>query len=214
VRDRLEDFISWFLDQSLRNKVGIIIAAVVAVILIGLMVFNFVYADAPLTGNALTEYEASCISVGYQELSTNIGKYNGKHVKFTGKIVSINPNNGKTQIVLSVTPVNGGWSTSDLLFITYNTQTQFKSGDIVTVYGDVAGTYNYVSISNGQLTIPKITARYIESTPIATSSVVSVSFTSPSNNQTNSSTDTSGNITPINASTPTSTSNVSNTNPI
>lgn len=213
--DRLQDFINWFFDQSLRNKIGIIIAAVVAIILIALLVFNVVYADAPLSGNALTQYEASCISVGYQELSTNIGKYKGQHVKFSGQIVSINPNNGKTQIVMSVTPVNGGWSTSDLIFITYNAQTQFKAGDIVTVYGDVVGTYNYVSISNGQLIIPKITARYIEATPIAAPTVVSVPFTSPSNNQTNSSIpDNSANISPINSSTPTSNLNNSNTNPI
>ncbi|MTK63273.1 MAG: hypothetical protein F8N15_01740 [Methanobacterium sp.] len=215
MRDRLQDFINWFFDQSLRNRIGIIIAAVVAIILIALLVFNVVYADAPLSGNALTQYEASCISVGYQELSTNIGKYKGQHVKFSGQIVSINSNNGKTQIVMSVTPVNGGWSTSDLIFVTYNAQTQFKAGDIVTVYGDVVGTYNYVSISNGQLIIPKLTARYIEATPIAAPTVVSVPFTSPSNNQTNSSTpDNSANITPINSSTPTSNSNNSNTNPI
>ena len=215
MKDRLQDFVNWFLDQTMRNKIGIIIAAAVAIILIGFMIFNIVYADAPLTGNALTQYEASCISVGYQELSTNVGKYNGQHVKFTGKVVSINTKNGKTQIVLSVTPVNGGWSTSDLIFVTYNAQTQFTVGNIVTVYGDVAGTYNYVSISNGQLIIPKITARYIELTPLEAPSVVSVPFTSPSNNQTNSSnTDTSGNIPPINSSTPTSTSNNSNTNPV
>jgi starvation-inducible outer membrane lipoprotein len=210
VRDRLQDFINWFFDQSLRNKIGIIIAAAVVIILIALLVFNLVYGDAPLTGNALSQYEASCISVGYQELSTNIGKYTGQHVKFSGKVVSINTNNGKTQIVMSVTPVNGGWSTSDLIFVSYNAQTQFKAGDIVTVYGDVVGTYNYVSISNGQLIIPKITAKYMEATPIAVPTVVSVPFTSPSNNQTNSSTpDNSANITPIN-STPTPTS--SNTN--
>jgi starvation-inducible outer membrane lipoprotein len=213
--DRLQDFINWFFDQSLRNKIGMIIATAVAIILIALLVFNLVYADAPLTGNALTQYEASCISVGYQELSTNIGKYNGQHVKFSGKVVTINSNNGKTQIVLSVTPVNGGWSTSDLISVNYNAQTQFKAGDIVTVYGDVAGTYNYVSISNGQLIIPKITARYIELTPIAVQNVVSVPFTSPSNNQTNSSNQgTSANIPPINSSTPTSNPNNSNTNPI
>lgn len=215
MKDRLQDFVNWFLDQSLRNKVGIIIAAAVAIILIGLLVFNVVYADAPLSGNALTQYEASCISVGYQELSTNIGKYNGQHVKFSGKVISINTSNGKTQLVISVTPVNGGWSTSDLIFVNYNTQTQFKVGDIVTVYGEVAGTYNYVSIYNGQLKIPKITARYIELTPVAASSVVGVAFTNPSNNQTNSSnTDTPANITPINSSTPTGTPNISSTNPV
>jgi len=215
VKDRLQDFVNWFLDQSLRNKIGIIIATIVAIILIGLLVFNIVYADAPLTGDALTQYEASCISVGYQELSTNIGKYNGQHVKFSGKVISSNTNNSKTQLVISVTQDNGWWSTSNLIFVNYNAQTHFRVGDIVTVYGDVAGTYNYVSISNGQLKIPKITARYIELTPVATSSVVSVPFMSPSNNQTNSSNPgTSENITPINSTTPTSNPNISSTTPI
>lgn len=215
MKDRLQDFVNWFLDQSLRNKIGIIIATIVAIILIGLLVFNIVYADAPLTGDALTQYEASCISVGYQELSTNIGKYNGQHVKFSGKVISSNTNNSKTQLVISVTQDNGWWSTSNLIFVNYNAQTHFRVGDIVTVYGDVAGTYNYVSISNGQLKIPKITARYIELTPVATSSVVSVPFMSPSNNQTNSSNPgTSENITPINSTTPTSNPNISSTTPI
>ena len=214
MKDRLQDFVNWFLDQSLRNKIGIILAAAIAILLIGFLVFNIVYADAPLTGNDLTQYEASCISVGYQDLSTNIGKYNGQHVKFSGKIISITTNNGKTQLVISVTPVNGGWSTSDLIFVNYNAQTQFNIGDVVTVYGDVAGTYNYVSIYNGQLKIPKITARYIELAPVTSSSVVGVSFTSPSNNQSNSSnTNNSANITPINSSTPINTPSTPNTTP-
>jgi len=200
MRDKLNNAVNWFLDQSLRNKIFIIIAAAVVVILIIFLVINLVFADSPLTGSALDQYKASCISVGYQELSGNISKYNGQHVKFTGQVVSLNPNNGNTQIVLSVTPVNGGWSTTDLIFITYNSNTQFKAGDIVTVYGAVDGTYNYISVSNGQLIIPKIVARDIELTPIESPSVVGVPFTTSSSNNSNNSSSIHGNISPINSS--------------
>ncbi len=214
MNDRLQDILSWFNDQSTPNKIGIIIAVAVAIILIAFLLFNLVFADSPLSGDALVQYKVSCVSVGYQDLSSNISKYNGQHVKFTGQVVSINPINGKTQIVLSVTPVNGGWSTTDLIFITYNAQTQFKSGDIVTVYGDVSGTYNYVSISNGQLIIPKITARYIEATTIAYPTTVGVTFTSPTSNDSNSSnSNINGNLTPIDSNISTNTTSNSNGQP-
>ena len=60
-----------------------------------------------------------------------------------------------TDIVLSVTQVNGGWSPTDLIYVTYNAKTTFNIGDIVNVYGDVSGSYNYISVSLGELKIPK-----------------------------------------------------------
>jgi len=213
MNDKLNNAINWFMGQSTNNKILIVISAAVVLIVIIFLIFSLVFANSPLTGNDLEQYKASCISIGYQELSGNISKYNGQHVKFTGQVVSANPNKGNTQIVLSVTPVNGGWSTTDLLFVTYNAQTTFKAGDIVTVYGNVDGTYNYVSVSNGQLIIPKITARDIELTPLIIPSVVGVPFSSSSSNNSNNSS-SPANITPINTSPTTPTSNVSNGKPV
>ncbi len=101
--------------------------------------------DAPLTGDALTKYKASCTVISFQDLNSNLNNYTGQHFKFTGQIVQINQNNGATNIVLAVTPVNGGWSPTDLIYVSYNTKTTFKVGDIINVYGDVSGTYNYIS---------------------------------------------------------------------
>jgi hypothetical protein len=199
MKDKLNDAFNWFLGQDTKNKVLIIIAAALILIIIVFLVLSLVFANSPLTGNALEQYKASCISISYQELSVNVNKYNGQHVKFTGKVVSSNPSNGNTQILMSVTPVNGGWSTTDLIFVTYNAKTQFKAGDVVTVYGDVAGTYNYISVSNGQLIIPKLIARNIELTPILSPAVVGVPFSSSSSNGSNNSS-TTGNVSPINNS--------------
>ena len=104
---------------------------------------------------------------------------------------------------------------TDLIFVTYNAQTTFKKGDIVTVYGDVSGTYNYISASLGNLTLVKITARYIELTPNTAPTLVPVPFTSPETNNTNTTTNSSGslNITNNNSTNPTNQPTNSNPSP-
>jgi hypothetical protein len=195
----------WFLNQNNTVKLGIIVAIGIIILLL-FLVFSIVFpSDSPLTGDALEKYKASCSVISFQELNSNVNKYNGQHLKFTGQIVQINENNGRTEILLSVTQSNGDWSTSDLIFVTYRAQTPFKKGDVITVYGDVSGTYNYISVSLGKLILPKITARYMELTPNTIPTVVPVPFTSPTTNNTNNtinSSDTSNSGNSSNSSNP------------
>ncbi len=205
--DTFERIREWFLNQSNPVKAGIVIGTGLLLILIGLIIIGLVFpGDSPLSGEVLDKYKASCTEISFLELNNNPDKYQGQHVKFTGQIVRINENNDHTEIVLAVTPVTGGWSPSDLIYVTYSSQTQFKQGDVLTVYGAVSGTYNYIS-SNGGVKIPKINARYIELTPIITPVVVPVPFTNPTTNVSNNS-NTSGvanTSTPTHPTTPTHT---------
>lgn len=216
--DKLEDVRDWFSNQSNPVKLAIVIFIVVIIILILFLFLSLVLANnAPLTGDALAKYESSCSVVSFQELNNNLNKYNGQHLKFTGQVVQINENNGVTNMILSVTQVNGGWSSTDLIFVSYNAKTTFNIGDIVNVYGDVSGSYNYISVSLGELKIPKITARYIELAP-APPSTVAVPFTGMPSNSSNNTTNSSGTgtvtqTTPPNPTTPTNTSNQNSTRP-
>jgi hypothetical protein len=204
----------WFLNQSNPVKIGIALGACILIILIIFFTLNLVFpSDAPLTGDALEKYKASCNVISFQELISNVNKYNGQHFKFTGQIDQINVNNGRTEILLAVTQANGVWSSSDLIFVTYNAQTTFKKGDIVTVYGDVSGTYNYVSASLGNLTLVKITARYIELTPNTAPTLVPVPFTSPETNNTNTTTNSSGSLNSTNNNSTNPTNQPTNSNP-
>lgn len=200
MRDVLNNLWEKFLQQSTLLKAGMIIGAAVIILLILLFALGvFSPNDTPLTGDALEKYKASCVSVNFQDLNGNITKYKGQHLKFTGQILRINQSNGRTEIVMSVTPVGEGWSNTNLIYVTYNTQTQFKQGDIITVYGETSGTYNYFDATVGKLIIIKIAARYIELTPITSTNVVNVPFTqqtNTSNNTTNSSMDNSTNTSP------------------
>ncbi len=200
MKDKFERGREWFLNQSNPVKAGIVIGTGILFILIIFFLLGLVFpADSPLTGDALEKYKASCTVISFQELNNNMNKYNGQHIKFTGQVVQINENNGRTEMLLAVTQLAGVWSSSDLIFVTYRAQTQFKKGDIVTVYGDVSGTYNYFSTSIGKLILVKITARYIELTPIIAPAVVSIPFTNPATNVSNNTTNSSGNLsTPTN----------------
>jgi hypothetical protein len=213
--NKLEIARDWFLGQSNPVKLGIIIFIGVIFILIIFLILSLVFSNnTPLTGDALTNYEASCNVISFQELNSSLNKYNGQHFKFTGQIVQINENNGMTNIVLAVTHLDGGWAPSDLIFITYNTKTSFNTGDVVVVYGDVSGSYNYISVSLGDLTIPKITARYIELAPTITSTIVPVPFTSISTNNSNNTTNSSGSVNNVSPTAPSNNTNTPSTKPI
>jgi hypothetical protein len=211
--DKLESINDWFSNQSNPVKLAIIIFIGVVIILVLFLLLSLVLADnAPLTGDALAKYESSCSVISFQDLNNNLNKYNGHHLKFTGQVVQINENNGVTNMILSVTPVNGGWSSTDLIFVSYNAKTTFNIGDIVNVYGDVSGSYNYISVSLGEFKIPKITARYIELAPNTIPSAVAVPFTGISSNSSNNTTNSSGNGTPTNLTNPTTSTNTINQN--
>lgn len=209
MRDKLDEYWQRFLQLSTPVKAGIIFGGGILIILILLYFLGaFTPNDTPLTGAILENYKSSCVAVNFQDLNSNMSKYKGQHLKFTGQVVQINYKNGRTELVMSVTPVTGGWSNTNLIYVTYNTQTQFKQGDVITVYGEISGSYNYFSASIGQLILVKIAARYIELTPITAPAVVNVPFTqqtNTSNNSTNSSLDNSTNTTPSPSPNPTPT---------
>ena len=215
--DKLEMARVWFRGQSTPVKLGIVIFSVVIIILLIFSILSLVFPNnVPLTGAALTQYEASCNVISFQELNSNLNNYTGQHFKFTGQIIQINENNGATDIVLAVTQVNGGWSPTDLIHVTYNTKTSFNIGDVVTVYGDVSGSYNYISITLGELKIPQLTAKYIELTPTTGSATVPIPFTGVSTNSSNNTTNSSssGNVSPTHPTATTNGSNQHSTNPI
>jgi hypothetical protein len=190
MKDKLEKSRDWFLNQKPLIKLAIIAVGVIILILIILTIIGLVFPDdTPLTGADLEKYKASCTVISLQTLNSNINKYKGQHVNFTGQIVQINQKDGQTNIVMSVTQVNGGWSNTDLIYVTYKSQTNLKRGDIITVYGAVSGTYNYMSVTLGHLVLPKIIARDIELTPLST--LVAVPFTTPATNISSNGTDNS-----------------------
>ena len=63
----------WFLNQTNPVKIGIALGACILIILIIFFTLNLVFpSDAPLTGDALEKYKASCNVISFQELISNV----------------------------------------------------------------------------------------------------------------------------------------------
>lgn len=98
--------------------------------------------------------------ITYNQLARTPDDYEGKKVKFTGKVVQMM--DGGAEINLRVA-VNSDY---DLILLVYYpsslTKTRVLENDIITLYGVSEGLYTYKSTMGGNITIPLIKIEKIE----------------------------------------------------
>ncbi|MDI9624104.1 MAG: hypothetical protein QFX38_04395 [Methanothermobacter sp.] len=104
-----------------------------------------------------SEYKASCKSISFDELNKNPDKYAGQRIVYSVRVVQIMETDGTTEIRMDVNDVFG-----DTIYVVYNGTTSAVEDSIITVYGEVYGSYTYESIAGWQITLPRIDAKYIE----------------------------------------------------
>lgn len=115
-------------------------------------------AEAEKKAKEEAERKANAQSIPYPHLKKNPDRYSGEYVKYTGEIVQILEGNGMTNIRLSVTKDDYGYNIDDLIFVEYTGYTDFVDNDIVTIYGEVYGSYSYESQAGYNITLPGIIA--------------------------------------------------------
>ena len=148
--------------QGTAIKVGSIIGVGCLGLILIVGILGFITPDAaPLTGSALNAYIASCKEIPFGELDKDPDKYQGQHVKYTGEIVQIMESNGETVMRVAVTKDSYGYNYADIIYVVYQNDTSLVENNIVTVYGDVYGSYTYTSQIGADITLPRINARYI-----------------------------------------------------
>ncbi|MDD6526976.1 MAG: zinc ribbon domain-containing protein [Oscillospiraceae bacterium] len=110
------------------------------------------------------EYKSSCDSVAYKDIARNPDQYNGKNVKFTGKVIQVQESYGNNVVYrISVTKDEYDfWD--DTVYVTYKLpegSPNILEDDIVTFYGECKGTKSYTSVLGSKVTIPEVDAKYI-----------------------------------------------------
>lgn len=105
-------------------------------------------------------YKRSCGRIAYKYLSKNPDKYTTDRFQFFGQIAFIRESSGVTEIQLNITPDGWGYW-SDEVYVTYNGSTSFVQGDLIQVWGDCTGSYEYKSIAGWDMSVPGLTARYV-----------------------------------------------------
>ncbi len=109
------------------------------------------------------EYVSKCESYNYKEIFRHSEKYVGKYAKFTGEVIQVLESNGYYSLRINVTN-NDGWY-EDTIFVslpTYSSEGRILEDDIITVYGKLGNLYEYESIFGEPITIPYLSAEYVD----------------------------------------------------
>lgn len=110
------------------------------------------------------KYKSSCEKIAYKDIARTPDKYDGKDVRFTGKVIQVQEGYGNNVIYrISVTKdAYGFWD--DAVYVTYKLpegSPKILEDDIVTFYGECEGTKSYTTVMGSQITIPAVDAKYI-----------------------------------------------------
>lgn len=109
-----------------------------------------------------TAKKANAKTIDYPQLKKNPDRYKGEYVKYTGKILQILEGDNITNIRLAVTPTSYGYNPNDVIFIEYSGYTDFVDDDIITVYGEIYGSYSYKSQAGFDIALPGLLAKEFE----------------------------------------------------
>gem|GEM_PF-2040100 len=99
-------------------------------------------------------YKNSCREdITYAQLNSNPDSYIGERITYKGQIVQVIDQGSAYRI-----DVGSG----DIVYVTKFSISAYNEDDYVQVWGEVQGSYTYISIFWGVITIPHIEAKYME----------------------------------------------------
>lgn len=108
----------------------------------------------------IIDYKNACQTMSYKVLNKNPDNLAGQKIKLRGEIMQIQEDSGKTFMLLSVTDMGYGiWN--DNVAVSYNGTLDIYEDDIITIWGEIAGGFTYKSQAGWNITVPKVTAKYI-----------------------------------------------------
>lgn len=111
------------------------------------------------------DYKSACEEVTYKELAKNADKYEGKKLKFTGQVqqVAYDSESGESEYLVAVTKDEYDFY-DDNIYLYYNVGSKEKiiEEDIIAIYGEGSGEKSYTSVLGASITVPAVTAVYVD----------------------------------------------------
>ena len=116
---------------------------------------------------AKAEFISECESFNYKEIARQPDSYKGKKGKFRGKVIQVSEGTfDSNKITLRVNVTEGEYGLwDDTVYVTYkykDGESKILEDDIINMYGIIEGTESYVSVFGAKITIPSMTAKYID----------------------------------------------------
>lgn len=110
------------------------------------------------------QFIAQCHTYSYDEIARNPNNYFGKSAKFRGEVIQVLPEGDSYTLRVNIT--SGRYTWSDTILVTYTKQDPNEGNiledDIVMLYGTLMGTYTYETVMGANLTVPFLSAKYID----------------------------------------------------
>lgn len=113
------------------------------------------------------DFISSCQSYDYKEIARQPDLYKGKNGKIRGQVVQVSEgllDSRKITLRVNVTQDEYGfWD--DTVLVTYkykDGENKILEDDIINIYGVIDGTETYISVLGSKVTIPSMTAKYID----------------------------------------------------
>lgn len=114
-----------------------------------------------------TLYTAKCESIAYRTLERYPDDYKGELVVFSGRVLQVCSENNSSGGSSTYRVATYGWD--NVVYVSINTFTlrnqvngRILEDDYITFYGEAAGLYSYSSVGAGEITIPRVNAKYID----------------------------------------------------
>ncbi len=112
------------------------------------------------------DFKKSCKKYTFEQMARNPDKFKGTNVKLTGEVVQVIEGTLSTDLRVNITK-EGTYSTyyTDTIYVTYypeDGEDKILEDDIITIYGTSQGDYTYTSTLGAPITLPYISAKYIE----------------------------------------------------
>ena len=114
------------------------------------------------------EYKKRCNSFSYKELARDPDKYKYQLVKVQGEVIQVMEASSSEEYCVyrvAVKKESWGYSSSEVILVMYDgygKTPRVLEDDIVVFYGVYDGLFSYETVLGGTLTVPKVTAEYVD----------------------------------------------------
>jgi hypothetical protein len=107
-------------------------------------------------------YKASAKSIPYVQLEKDPGSLAGTVVTYTGQVVQYDSATTTSHLRINVTPDGfGGYTDTIWLDVDPAKTGNVFRNTVIQFWGEVVGPFTYTTVTNGQVTIPEVNARYV-----------------------------------------------------
>lgn len=145
---------------------------IIALILFGLMVAgsgNQYKLSDDAAGMSEDDFKAACQEIDYKDLMRDGDKYKGEKIMVKGEVVQViyesEDGSGESQYRVSTGQeeyLDGYFDDDIMLYFKRGDCPKLLEEDIVTIYGEASGTETYTTVLGSEVTVPVITAVYVD----------------------------------------------------